>query len=656
MYPYSDGSPVYEFGVASLLLVMFGAIGLTPAHRQIDGLIGWIAAGLRRTGLFSSTITLSAEAHRLDLLRIVIGVMSTWHYEPEFAAAIAVHDQHGIIWFGLTVAASACLTIGFLTPIAALALLLGLNILVVNFTLDLSIGSLAIAMFMIPMVIAPAGHTLSVDAVLLRFRGPVRALYAAWGRPTVDRIQLGRFLALVAYASIDIYSALNHLGAQTWRDGLTTGTILLFPTIDPRFYGVANWVYAQAPALYVAFSKFSTFGMLVWQLLLIPLALASRWTRIGAIIWGFIFFAFSAHVLAIKTLGVYEYFLFVLVFWSHAWIDERGRHSLMIFFDDRCNLCDRTVKTLAFLDLFHRLEFRPLSQNVELARQHGVSEREALTDLVGVGPTGKVYRGYGLYQRISAIVLLTLPLWPVLFLGRMLWIGPALYRFIADRRTRIFGVCTLGAYRARPEWEPAVSRGSQTAPGAVLLTFVVLLGTFVFRMPIISRVMPQFSATSASVFGRAPLVFGMGFIDVFNEADLKLYHASVWTAFVDSNGQTHRMDPHFSETMNGVLTQDLRVAIRESVYCSETWGDHIARFFAETLPPDDPYRTMSIRTEFSVATHPSRDDLLSFRYAPLTWEPTCTTTASIADPSIRTAVYSSGTAASAGPNAKTLLR
>ena len=67
----------------------------------------------------------------------------------------------------------------------------------------------------------------------------------------------------------------------------------------------------------------------------------------------------------------------------------------MIFFDDRCNLCDRTVKALAACDLFHRLEFKPLSQNVELARRHGVSEHEALTDLVGVSPGGQFFAGTG---------------------------------------------------------------------------------------------------------------------------------------------------------------------------------------------------------------------------------------------------------------------
>ena len=105
------------------------------------------------------------------------------------------------------------------------------------------------------------------------------------------------------FAVINLYSALNHLKSQTWRDGLTTGTILLFPVIDPGYFGIADAVYARAPTLYVLFSKFTTYGMLVWQIGLLPLVLMSRWSRITTIVWGLIFFFFSTHVLAIKTLA-----------------------------------------------------------------------------------------------------------------------------------------------------------------------------------------------------------------------------------------------------------------------------------------------------------------------------------------------------------------
>jgi predicted DCC family thiol-disulfide oxidoreductase YuxK len=387
------------------------------------------------------------------------------------------------------------------------------------------------------------------------------------------------------------------------------------------------------------FSKFTTYGMLVWQIGLLPLVLLSRLTRVAAIVWGAIFFTFSAYVLAIKTLGTYEYVLFVLIFWSHAWIDGRGRRALMIFFDDRCNLCDRTVKILAAVDLFHRLEFRPLSINVALARHHGVSEDEALTDLVGVTPGGRIYRGYDLYRRISATVALMLPLWPLLFLGQALRLGPLVYRLVADRRRRLFGVCALGSHEPRMEWVPATLTKSSVTSSAVSLTFLVLFVAYAVRLPLISNALPQLSSVSRLTFGRSPLAFGLGMIDVFNEADLKLYrHVQRWELIGADGKIVDPSSPSFSETMYSLLTQDLRVASQASTYCSVSWGDQLATFYANT-PAAALSRVTMIRTRFFVSTHPSRDDLLAYRYVPLTWEPTCTTYASTTDPAVRRVEY-----------------
>jgi hypothetical protein len=72
MYPYSDSSPFYELGVALTLLMGFSFIALSPVRRGCDSIARQLANRLRRSGLFSSTITLSAEIRRLDLLRVII--------------------------------------------------------------------------------------------------------------------------------------------------------------------------------------------------------------------------------------------------------------------------------------------------------------------------------------------------------------------------------------------------------------------------------------------------------------------------------------------------------------------------------------------------------------------------------------------------------
>jgi predicted DCC family thiol-disulfide oxidoreductase YuxK len=622
-FPYSDGSPIYEVGVAVALIAGFVGIERVAGVRNGIGAVAErIASGLRRTGIFSSDISLSAEVHRLDLLRIVVGAMATWHYVPELRAAVALGFTGNVVWFGLTLVCCACFTIGLLTPIAAMALLLSLNILVVNYTLNVSIGSLAIAMCLIPMVIAPAGHTLSLDVLLLRRSRLMRAVYGIWGAPTLDRIQIGRFLALLAFAAINAYSALNHLQSETWLEGLTVATILLFPVINPKYNEIANSIYAAAPAIYVAFSKFATWGMLVWQLGMVPLALW-RWTRPLTIVWGLIFFVFSAHVLAIKALGIYEYVLFAIVFWSRAYIDSAGRHGLMIFFDDRCKLCDRTVKTLSALDRFHRLDFRPISRNIELAASYGISEQEALTDLVGIAPKRSPLRGYDLYAEISRRVVLALPLFPVLLAGRVIGIGPTIYRFIADRRHRFFGVCELGTHRPRAEWTCTVSRECSVLATAVALSFVVLLLGYAARLPMVEEAFPDLADAAKSAIGRAPLAFGIGHIDVFNDVDLKIYRSIPDTYLHAPDGARLAITVPIGEVGHYKLTQDLRLAILLNKPCAPNWTEHWAEFVRAGTSPDDPTRKATVRAEFKVASHPSREDFLAWRYAPVTWDVVC---------------------------------
>jgi predicted DCC family thiol-disulfide oxidoreductase YuxK len=641
IYPYSDGSPAAEVAIFLGLLAVSALLSRFWLAQHFDSLFAAFARWLRSTGIFSSNIGLSAEVHRLDLIRVVIGCMAGWHYATEFSAAFTSGATSNALWFGVTAALCLCLTIGFLTPVVAVALLLLVNILVVNFTLSISIGSLAIAMCLIPMALAPAGHSLSIDSLLLPRSKQLRSVYALWGAPTVDRIQISRFLALVAFWTINAYSAVKHLSSETWLDGLTTGTILLFPMINPKYHAWADAFYAQSPFLYVMFSKFTTYGMLIWQLFLVPLVLASRVTRVIAICWGVVFFVFSAHVLAIKTLGTYEYVLFALVFWSRAWIDDRGRHSLMIFFDDRCNLCDRTVKTLSRVDLFHRLDFRPLSQNVQLAKEHGVSEAEALTDLVGVSPDGARYDGYRLYQRVAAIVLLAIPLWPLLAAGRALWVGPALYRFIADRRTRLFGVCQLGSHTPRMAWQPHNGETSSVLFSAFFVCFLILFGAYGARLPGMETAYPRIAAASTTLVGRAPLVFGMGHIDVFNEHDLKLYRKLTNTVFLDQNEQPAQYTLQYSEWLQGRLTQDLRMVSASPLYCSLDWGKTIASHVLGTISAESPVKNWWVKSIFQTAEHPTREDLLTYKYSPVEMKPVCITYTSIATGNVERVDYSS---------------
>jgi hypothetical protein len=230
-----------------------------------------------------------------------------------------------------------------------------------------------------------------------------------WGPPSVDRIHVGRFLALVAYAAINLQSAAKHLESTTWTSGATTGLILLSPIASPTWSPYAEWMYRHATWAYVSFSLISSYGMLMWQLALLPLALLSRWTRWFVIVWGVMFFAFSTYVLHLKRLGVYECVLWALVFWNVWKTGPRYRDSIRVLFDDRCNLCDRTVRLLSAVDLFRTAHFLPLSKNAAEASSAGVPSQEIVPDLVGITQSGRILHAYDLYLRLSQLMLLLSP-------------------------------------------------------------------------------------------------------------------------------------------------------------------------------------------------------------------------------------------------------
>ena len=270
------------------------------------------------------------------------------------------------------------------------------------------------------LALLPAGTTLSLDAWLRRqgrAGAPIRLLYSGWGAASTERAQVARLLPLLAYAAISLASALQHLHEPEWRAGEMVGLLMLLPVMNPSSYEVFGWFSQRAPDTYRALSAIATYGMLAWQVLMIPLLLTSRYTRLLATFWGISFFIASEQLLNIKMLGGFEYVLWALIF-----INIPGRvaqSTATIFFDDRCNLCDRTVRTVSFIDVFRTIEFAPLSKNIERMRVHGVTEDLAQTDMVGVFEGGTLHQGYDLYLALSTRVLFLAPFWPLLKLGTL---------------------------------------------------------------------------------------------------------------------------------------------------------------------------------------------------------------------------------------------
>ena len=93
---------------------------------------------------------------------------------------------------------------------------------------------------------------------------------------------------------------------------------------------------------------------------------------------------------------------------------------------------------MTYLRVIERLEnmlhlaLEIIDEQSKLLQQHGIE-----TD------SGKASRhvGYELYLLLSKRLLALWVFYPVLLLGKWTGLGPRAYRWIADRRTSLFGVC-----------------------------------------------------------------------------------------------------------------------------------------------------------------------------------------------------------------------
>ena len=106
-------------------------------------------------------------------------------------------------------------------------------------------------------------------------------------------------------------------------------------------------------------------------------------------------------VLQLGWLSYYEYVLWAVLFWQGAGLNAAGQGEIEILYDERCNLCDRTVRLLSRVDLFGVVSFRPLGRDQELLSKRGISAGDALQDLYGIDRRGRVFRGYDLYAELE---------------------------------------------------------------------------------------------------------------------------------------------------------------------------------------------------------------------------------------------------------------
>ena len=490
---------------------------------------------------FSNYLTLKAFPEYSETYFNFFGVLRIF-----FAIVLLIRSWNGWVYllpdeqFGLEglvylveLIAGIFLLIGFLTQYV-LIFFIGIAWQVgEKITLSATLGNDVAAMLAFLLIFAQAGRHLSIDSNIIGYFQKSRPwLLYRKDIPNHSALALYRFIVLFMYSLVCIYSLATHLNESAWMTGLVAPLLLTSSYMSP-FYETFRLIFESSPNA-VLLSRISLYVMIIWYVCILPFVLIGGLLRAFVIGWGLLFFILSTFFIGLGSLGEIEIIFWLALFWPARW-GLRGLKEIKIYYDDKCNLCDKTLRFLCAVDIFNRIETKPLSKHFKSLEKLGVSHEEALNDFYAVDQNNnKITYGYNMYFFLSKKIFLLLPLYPVFLLGFFLKIGPMVYSFIAKRRRSLFGVCEIPSPQTAHLVNTKSSGSSQLEKGFML--HVLLLGLIYFiTIPIpylsenpIRKSIPYLYPATAHVYGITP-------INVFNTQDLLM--SSIWFVLQDSEGK-----------------------------------------------------------------------------------------------------------------------
>lgn len=544
----------WYFGLALLLVIVFTWKGVAlPLSSGLNRFARWLSA----RGAFTSDAV--REAPKFALIRIVFGVFL---FDRVMAIAVRMPatdwaDTQVVLPVVLVTILSIMLTVGFATQLVLVAFIVWDWQLFEYWMASRTLGNDIASMLALLLLLTNAGAHFSVDGWLRKKAGAigaaVRYTYFEDGIAPNNVVQIAKFVTLGSYWLVCVFSLMMHLSETAWMTG-SAGPHLLTNQFMSRYGDEFTYLFqvGGTPAVWLA--RVSLWVMLPWYLLVLPGVLMGRWMRAYIIGWGILFFCLSRFVLQLGWLADFEFLFWIGLFLSPRLLGSQD--DLAVAYDDRCSLCDRTVNFIRRLDLFGRIELRPVSQNHEWLQERGISATDALTDLYGVEATsGEINSGYDFYVRLTRKLFLLWPVYPVLLLGRFLKVGPMVYRVIADRRTKLFGVCQMATPKPNVRVKSNISADRDIGFGNPLLPLVVHWSFFAIAF--LWHIPAPFVGHDGmpAPFGKdkdfkhivnAAHIYGIAPINVFNQTDLRMTENWFTLSQEGDNGERELL-PVFNE-------------------------------------------------------------------------------------------------------------
>ena len=375
------------------------------------------------------------------------------------------------------------------------------------------------AMLAILLWASNCGKYVSIDGLLIsrsRIQSFDKFLLYYQGPPSYETLSVAKLLAIFSYWLVCLYSLSMHINEPAWMSG-NAGPWLLANNFM-SIYSKELVTLFSAAEINVIFAKISLWMMLPWYLLILPFTIIGGWFREYIIIWGILFFILSTFILQLGWLGEIEFLLWAAIFWANKGIINP--QSLEVAFDDKCNLCDKTIKFIRAIDIFEQVKLRPVSLNGKWLNERNIPEDKALIDLYGYD-SGKneISSGYNFYITLARKLVLLWWVYPILIAGKWVKIGPIIYRWIALRRRKIFGICNIPSKKREINiLKPNINNEFQKKVVNILALNIIALGVFY----LIAMPAPYIGYKGFQTpFSKAAHMYGITPINVFNETDLK---------------------------------------------------------------------------------------------------------------------------------------
>jgi predicted DCC family thiol-disulfide oxidoreductase YuxK len=390
------------------------------------------------------------EQRKLNLVRVYVGLIvfvrtfriatSSGAYFPHDTTFLGIATSHHAIEAWTMTGLAAMLMLGVLTPVVGAALLFFYPLFDTHVGTH-TLGTLVLCYLLAFFLLSNAGAWYSVDGWLLRrarprpIAGALRGLYGLVGFGDARRMRVLLFLLFLAYSLSTFSAILIHVQDPFWQNGAAVGVMLVSSAFS-RAWEPARWMQEHLGGLSHVQNVLTDRLQMFWEMFMIPLVFF-RWGERFVALWGMVFIGISLLVVQLSYLPFLEAGLWAIVF-----VRPQAKRLIAILYDDRCNLCRRTVAVLRVLNARKAYTFEPLSRSGELVAAHGLTDEEVQENLHGVYGD-RVYAGYALYELIARRNPLLWPVYPFLVVGRVLHVGPALYRAVARNRRRLFGTCEV---------------------------------------------------------------------------------------------------------------------------------------------------------------------------------------------------------------------